>query len=689
MDSSISTQPPIITPPLSSSSSSAPSPSSSPNPIDHPNHPLQRTHELTYEYLSEPNENLVCPICRNPFIDPVMCESTDHMFCRVCLIKSLEISPSCPIDRQPLSLSIVSPAPKIICKLVDELLVSCPLKSSSNCQFVCQRDLLSAHLRSHELHPHPSSQSSNLSPDQQPHPPSSSPSAAQDPHPSTSHDSPLLSHPPLSSQPSSGQADRHHPSTSNDPYVTLPSHLHRPSQCVNSNPAPDSVDLIPCPFQKFGCSFRGTPQAIRFDHLPVLSDQSLSSSDHPSSSKCPIYSVQNILNCFERLETRNSELKQELSQSHIQRGELVSGLESLKASFRKLWQSHQHPGLDSPLVSPSALSPFIPQVSSLFSGLDPSSTTSNSISHLPHNPLTSSDCTQAPGTTSPTRRCSDNALHISSSRLNYDSLNGHRIKHFLDLDPNSPAPSSASYLSPTASPALASKPKIRVSTFLRKGTVLTRATDSHAPLPHLDSPIVTSSSTHPSYSLPPVEDRNNSVLRHTALPKIVTQPCRPSNLNPTFKPSHQSHHSSLDIHTSSASQPSRLDTDSFPLACKAVLSTDPSSSDDSTNLLISHKILQIIQSVQLSCNLWQSTRVGLSSSSDKPIIESARFDGLPNPTPNASLSSSTPSSAILPQLDDIKAGSTHQIDLLKALHKVQLVLRDLIQRSTLEGATEE
>ena len=99
-----------------------------------------------------------------------------------CLIKSLEISPTCPIDRLPLSLSLVIPAPKIINKLVDELLVSCPFKSKLGCSFICQRDLIAAHLRSHQAHlDHPDLYSSIASQNQ--HPPPSNLTASQNPPP--------------------------------------------------------------------------------------------------------------------------------------------------------------------------------------------------------------------------------------------------------------------------------------------------------------------------------------------------------------------------------------------------------------------------------------------------------------------------------------------------------------------------
>ncbi|KAI9604528.1 hypothetical protein KEM48_000645 [Puccinia striiformis f. sp. tritici PST-130] len=133
--------------PSAASSRSEASPAAGPAATSPPHSAFIHKIDDGYDYISEPNENLICPICRSPFIDPVMCESTDHIFCQSCLIKSLEVSATCPIDRIPLSLSLVVPAPKVIHKLVDELLVSCPFKSKLGCSFVCQRDLILTHLR--------------------------------------------------------------------------------------------------------------------------------------------------------------------------------------------------------------------------------------------------------------------------------------------------------------------------------------------------------------------------------------------------------------------------------------------------------------------------------------------------------------------------------------------------------------
>ncbi|POV96706.1 hypothetical protein PSTT_15481 [Puccinia striiformis] len=358
------------------------------------------TEDDPYDYLTDPNENLVCPICRNPFIEPVMCESSDHVFCRICLIKSLEVSPTCPIDRLPLSLSLVIPAPKIINKLVDELLVSCPFKSKLSCPFVCQRDLIAAHLRSHQHQAQ----------------------IADHHHPDIEHLLlPSIRISKLKSNFSSVKYTRsqfhiHLISSTPIPMAFRSSYTSAPTNSAKSKP-----EMSHCQFERFGCSFVGTPEMINQHHI---SDSSVSSD---GESLCPFVSVREILYWFEHLEARNIELKEQLSQSLVQRSQLTSVLESLKASFQ---YPESHP------------------TTTLQPNPDPSS---------------------------PTRRSSDSFLHATSSRMNYDSLNGHRLKHFDHYPPPSNCP--IQFYHPLGSPSSLSKINIRVSTFLRRGEIVTPTTD--------------------------------------------------------------------------------------------------------------------------------------------------------------------------------------------------------------------
>lgn len=82
---------------------------------------------LTYDGTVD--ENLVCPICRCPFVNPVL-TGCDHVFCRSCILGSLSHSSLCPIDRLPLSDDTITKAPKMVFNQLDSLKVKCPCCSS-------------------------------------------------------------------------------------------------------------------------------------------------------------------------------------------------------------------------------------------------------------------------------------------------------------------------------------------------------------------------------------------------------------------------------------------------------------------------------------------------------------------------------------------------------------------------------
>ncbi|KAF5370740.1 hypothetical protein D9758_001948 [Tetrapyrgos nigripes] len=100
---------------------------------------------LTYNYVDAINQNLLCCICRMPFIDPFTTRSCGHTFCRDCILESLDHALQCPIDRSPLTTDDLQPANPIIRSLVDELAVEC---TNHPCSHTCQRQLLEQHLQS-------------------------------------------------------------------------------------------------------------------------------------------------------------------------------------------------------------------------------------------------------------------------------------------------------------------------------------------------------------------------------------------------------------------------------------------------------------------------------------------------------------------------------------------------------------
>ncbi|KAH9997668.1 hypothetical protein BJV77DRAFT_983876 [Russula vinacea] len=93
--------------------------------MDYDNSSLKSSH--SYVYADTPNSNLLCCICRMPFVDPTTSRTCAHSFCRDCIGPALQANP-------------------IVRHMVDELAVEC-LNREAGCQFTCQRQLLAVHLR--------------------------------------------------------------------------------------------------------------------------------------------------------------------------------------------------------------------------------------------------------------------------------------------------------------------------------------------------------------------------------------------------------------------------------------------------------------------------------------------------------------------------------------------------------------
>ncbi|KAG9099921.1 hypothetical protein FS749_016762 [Ceratobasidium sp. UAMH 11750] len=97
-----------------------------------------------YSYVDAVNSNLVCCICRNPFVEPTTSSTCGHTFCRACIDRALEISPCCPIDRSQLCSTDLHLASAVVRNMVDELLVECP-HAPLGCTHTAQRHLIRAH----------------------------------------------------------------------------------------------------------------------------------------------------------------------------------------------------------------------------------------------------------------------------------------------------------------------------------------------------------------------------------------------------------------------------------------------------------------------------------------------------------------------------------------------------------------
>ncbi|KAI8885947.1 hypothetical protein K501DRAFT_244889 [Backusella circina FSU 941] len=98
----------------------------------------------TLRYVDTINDNLVCCICRTPFIDPVV-SNCGHTFCKDCIHQALENSCVCPIDRSTLAVNDFQTAVKIIHNMVNELMVYCPRQG---CPYTGQRQYIGSHVTS-------------------------------------------------------------------------------------------------------------------------------------------------------------------------------------------------------------------------------------------------------------------------------------------------------------------------------------------------------------------------------------------------------------------------------------------------------------------------------------------------------------------------------------------------------------
>jgi hypothetical protein len=97
-------------------------------------------------YVSEPDPALLCPICHDPMVDPVV-TPCDHTFCYRCLRRSLSTSPAgsaCPIDREPLLWSDCSSAARLVRTQLNNLLVHCP-HSGRGCSRQMRREAVELH----------------------------------------------------------------------------------------------------------------------------------------------------------------------------------------------------------------------------------------------------------------------------------------------------------------------------------------------------------------------------------------------------------------------------------------------------------------------------------------------------------------------------------------------------------------
>ena len=96
-------------------------------------------------YLTTVDENLCCPICRSPLLEPKTTKCR-HTFCAECIEGALKLSPTCPVDRSKLNPEDIFAAPVVVTNLVNELKVLCP-NAAAGCNSTFPRSLVAGHLK--------------------------------------------------------------------------------------------------------------------------------------------------------------------------------------------------------------------------------------------------------------------------------------------------------------------------------------------------------------------------------------------------------------------------------------------------------------------------------------------------------------------------------------------------------------
>ncbi|XP_016378341.1 ligand of Numb protein X 2-like isoform X2 [Sinocyclocheilus rhinocerous] len=97
-----------------------------------------------YNYCLEVDDDLVCHICLQPLVQPLD-TPCGHTFCARCLRSFLQERDFCPLDRAHLQLQVCRRSSILVHKLLDKLLVTCPLTPS--CSLSMPRCDLEAHLK--------------------------------------------------------------------------------------------------------------------------------------------------------------------------------------------------------------------------------------------------------------------------------------------------------------------------------------------------------------------------------------------------------------------------------------------------------------------------------------------------------------------------------------------------------------
>ncbi|KAJ8330123.1 hypothetical protein QVD99_003140 [Batrachochytrium dendrobatidis] len=98
-----------------------------------------------YKFVQSPSASLLCPICQDVYLDPVITNGCHHSFCLNCINQSLELEQQCPLCRGRLSQRDLHPN-LALSGLVGELLVFCAY-FDDGCMEHLRMDSYASHLK--------------------------------------------------------------------------------------------------------------------------------------------------------------------------------------------------------------------------------------------------------------------------------------------------------------------------------------------------------------------------------------------------------------------------------------------------------------------------------------------------------------------------------------------------------------
>ena len=96
-------------------------------------------------FRSKVSEDLHCIICQNVLKDPKQCHENEHHFCKECILGHLNVSSTCPMCQDYLSVKSLKKPSRFIRNSLDSLEISCEY-TSSGCKAVVTLGELEHHV---------------------------------------------------------------------------------------------------------------------------------------------------------------------------------------------------------------------------------------------------------------------------------------------------------------------------------------------------------------------------------------------------------------------------------------------------------------------------------------------------------------------------------------------------------------